>query len=190
MRRITPYALLLPLVLAAAGCTSPEQEVSLEGPAATSPGEESDPDTTNEGAQDFDASDETEGSSGADGALGFGESAAFPHPVGAYEEEFQDGVAEEVVYTVDEVASDGAGGVEFTLTVEVPELGRVFGLGNMTVDCVYDEVAHTATSDAPVEVETGTHPMDMRCQAPQGAERMTVVMLNGEDEATWAGPLR
>lgn len=180
---------MLPLVLAA-GCTSPEQEVSLEEPAATSPGEESDPDATNEGAQDPDASDEAEGSSGTDGVLGFGESAAFPHPVGAYEEEFQDGVAEEVVYTVDDVEEDGAAGVGFTLTVEVPELGRVFGLGNMTVDCVYDEVTHTATSDAPVEVETGTHPMDMRCRAPEGAGQLTVVMLNGEDEATWAGPFR
>ena len=181
MRRITPYALLLPLALAAAACTSPDQDVSLEEPAATASPQEDEPDTTGE---------QSEEDAAVGGELEFGESAAFPHPVGAYEEEFEDGVEEDVVYTVDDVTADGAGSVDFTLTVEVPDLQRVFGLGNMTVECVYDGIVHPATSEDPVvEAEAGTHAMEMFCEDPGESEQLTVVMLNDEDEAAWTGPL-
>lgn len=161
------------------------------------------PSATSEETTGSDPAEETdEGAGGAPGtsdqsgapddgdALGFGEPAAFPHPVGAYEEEFQDGVEEEVLYTVDAVSGDGAGNAEFTMTVEVPDLGRVFGLGNMSVECFFDEAGTPATSDDPVvEAEAGTHTMDMECEAPQNAQNLTVVMTNAEDEATWTGPL-
>lgn len=177
-----PYALLLPLVLAVAACASPE-EMALEDPVETSATEEE-----STGSAPTDEADEGEG--GAEDALAFGEPAAFPHPVGAYEEEFQDGVEEDVVYTVDDVTTDGAGNADFTLTVEMPELGRVFGLGNMSVECFFDEADTPATSDDPVvEAEAGTHSMGMRCEAPQSARNLTVEMTNAEDEAAWTGPL-
>lgn len=194
MRRITPYALLLPLVLTAAACASPE-EVALEDPVETSATSEettgSEPtEEAEEGAGGAPGTSDQVGPPDAGDTLDFGEPAAFPHPVGAYEEEFQDGVEEDVVYTVDDVTTDGAGNATLTLSVEVPELGRVFGLGNMSVECFFDEAGTPATSDDPVvEAEAGTHTMDMRCEAPQSAQNLTVVMTNAEDEATWTGPL-
>ena len=194
MRRITPYALLLPLVLAATACAFPE-EVAVEDPVETSATSEettgSDPtEEADEGAGGAPGTSDQSGAPDDGDTLDFEEPAAFSHPVGAYEEEFQDGVEEDVVYTVDEVTTDGAGNADFTLTVEVPELGRVFGLGNMSVECFFDEADTPATSDDPVvEAEAGAHSMDMRCEAPQSARNLTVVMTNAEDEAAWTGPL-
>ena len=178
MRRLTPYALLLPLLLAAAACASPDHEVTLEGP------------TEEEETVGAPGTSDQIGAPDAEDRLDFGEPAAFPHPVGAYEEEFQDGVEEDVVYTVDDVTTDGAGNANLTLTVEVPELGRVFGLGGMSVECFFDEASTPATGDDPVtEAEAGTHGMDMECETPRSARNLTVVLTNAEDEAAWAGPL-
>lgn len=189
-----PYALLLPLVLAAAACASPA-EMAVEDPVETSATEEettgsAPTDEADEGEDGPPGTSDQSGAPDAGDTLAFGEPAVFPHPVGAYEEEFQEGIEEDVVYTVDDVTTDGAGNVGFTLTVDVPELSRVFGLGNMSVECFFDEAGTPATSDAPVtEAEAGTHTMDMECEAPQSAHDLTVVMTNAEDEATWTGPL-
>lgn len=186
MRRIIPYALALPILLAA-GCGSPDQEVSLDSPTV-------DESTTDAGTEPEnppeEGTEDTLGDEGAEEEFAFGEGAAFPHPVGAYEEEFQDGVEEDVVYTVDDVALGSPGQVEFTLTVEVPELGRVFGTGQLDVQCSYEEYAGPATAEEPLgELETGTHTTDMVCEAPESPDTVLVSVANGEDEADFRGPV-
>lgn len=164
----------------------------MEGPVETSATEEetTGPAPTEEPAADAPGTSDRSGVPGAEDTLAFGEPAAFPHPVGAYEEEFQDGVEEDVVYTVDDVTTDGAGDANLALTVEVPEPGRVFGLGDMSVECFFDEAGTPATSADPVtEADAGTHTMDMECQAPQSTRNLTVVSTNAGDEAAWTGPL-
>ncbi|MBR8744025.1 hypothetical protein [Nocardiopsis sp. MG754419] len=195
MRRITPCALLLPLIIAATACTSSDREVALENPGETTteggPATESAPakDPLPDTKEDTEPADRTAGSE-AEPTRGFGEPAAFAHPVGAYEEEFRDGVEEDVVYTVDDVATDGAGSAGFALTVEVPELGRVFGLGTMTVECLSEGSGTPATGDDTVtEAEAGTHTMRMDCAVPPSADHLTVLVTNAEDEADWGGPL-
>ncbi|MGW5878002.1 hypothetical protein ACWFMI_15805 [Nocardiopsis terrae] len=119
----------------------------------------------------------------------FGESAAFPHPVGAYEWEFEG--EEDVVYTVDDVLLGAPGRVEFTLTVEVPQLGRVFGTGNLEVRCSQGKHSVSATTEAPLgELETGTHSTDMVCEFPDSPDSVLVSVVNGEDEADFRGPVR
>lgn len=190
MRRIIPCTLALPILLAAACGTT--EEVVLDPPtvdegvtgtetAAEDPAEENSPE---EGAED--APEAT--ASGHE--YGFGEGAAFPYPVGAYEHEYQDGVEEDVVYTVDDVTLDSPGLVGFTLTVEVPELGRVFGTGHLEAQCAYEEATSPATTEEPLgELETGTHSSDMVCDLPESPDTVLVSVANGDDQADFRGPV-
>ena len=149
-------------------------------------------DTTDEPAPEAEDGEPAEPEGDGDGhEYAFGEGAAFAHPVGAYEHEFQDGVEEDVVYTVDDVTLDAAGQAVFTLTIEVPQLERVFGLANLDMQCSYqDGATHPADSDDPVtEAEAGTHSMELSCDAPEAPGAMTVSMVNGEDEADFSGPV-
>jgi hypothetical protein len=172
MRRILPYALALPIFLTA-GCGSPTQEVPADTPTVT------------ETVYDEGDGPESEGTEFA-----FGEGAAFPHSVGAYEEEFQDGVEEDVVYTVDDVSLDGAGQVGFTLTVAVPQLGRVFGTGNLDVRCSYEEFTEPATTEARLgELEVGAHTTHMVCEAPETPDTVLISVTNGADQANFRGPV-
>ncbi|MFE1166631.1 hypothetical protein [Nocardiopsis sp. NPDC058789] len=190
MRRILPCALVLPILLLT-GCGTPEREVPAEPPEP--PGTATDP-----SGSPTDEWEEPEGDEGDDSAEGtvrgteyaFGEGAVFPYPVGAYEEEFREGVEEDVVYTVDDVALTPSGQVGFTLTLEVPELGRVLGTGFLDVRCSYEGHEGPATTEAPLgELETGTHVTDMVCGGPDSPSSVLVSVVNGEDEADFAGPV-
>lgn len=194
MRRIVPYTLALPILLATAcGSTdgaaldSPtvDESVTDAGTAVESPPAETAPEEdTEEGTED--APD----AAGAGHEYAFGEGAAFPHPVGAYEHEYQDGVEEDVVYTVDDVTLDSPGLVAFTLTVEVPDLGRIFGTGHLDVQCAYEEASGPASAEEPLgELEEGTHTADMVCEAPESPDAVLVSVANGEDQADFRGPV-
>ncbi|WP_017580037.1 hypothetical protein [Nocardiopsis valliformis] len=189
MKRTIPYILALPILLAT-GCGSPEQEVSLGPPA-------SDESATDSGTEAVDPPEETGQGTGEEhegGETGheyaFGEGAAFPYPVGAYEHEYQDGVEEDVVYTVDDVVLGAPGQVEFTLTVEVPDLGRVFGTAFLEAQCSYGEHTVSATAGEPFgELEAGTHTTDMVCDLPGSPDSVLVSVTHGLDEAHFRGPV-
>ncbi|MBQ1079685.1 MULTISPECIES: hypothetical protein [unclassified Nocardiopsis] len=192
MRRFLPCVLTLPILLLT-GCGTPEQEVSPDPSTVTETAtdDESVPeDPTNETEEPEEGGDAPVGSHGDGSEYRFGEGAVLPHPVGAYEEEFQEGVEEDVVYTVDDVVLAPSGRVGFTLTVEVPELGRVFGTGLLDVRCSYEELEGPATSEAMLgELETGTHAVDMECEAPDSPSSVLISVVNGEDEADFRGPV-
>lgn len=185
MRRIFPYTLLLPILLTVACGTT--EEVTLEPPTvdedvdATETAEEDSPE---EGAEDAPEAP------GSGHEYAFGERAAFPHPVGAYEHEYQEGVEEDVVYTVDDVTLDSPALVGFTLTVEVPELGRVFGTGHLDVQCAYEKTTSPAATEEPLgELEAGTHSSNMVCEAPESPDTVVVSVANGGDRADFRGPV-
>jgi hypothetical protein len=190
-----PHALALPLLLAA-GCAAPDQgaspdpqdaDPSASAPAASPPDPPEETEETEEGIEED--SEEAAGGDGTGEGFAFGEGAAFPYPVGAYEEEFQEGVTEDVVYTVDDVLG-GPGQVGFTLTVEVPQLGRVFGTGLMDVRCSFEGVEAPAESEAPLgELEAGSHTADMVCDAPDSPGSVLVSVSNGQDRADFRGPV-
>ncbi|MEU0491274.1 hypothetical protein ABZ249_18755 [Nocardiopsis sp. NPDC006139] len=116
----------------------------------------------------------------------FGEPVAVPFPVGAYEHE-HDGTAE-VLYTVDDVAATAPGTVGFSLTVEVPDLGRVFGMGNMAVTCdAGDGPVAAVTDDAPGEAEAGTHAFAMECPVPEGSGELLVAVEHHGERLEFTG---
>ncbi|PWV55209.1 hypothetical protein [Nocardiopsis sp. L17-MgMaSL7] len=192
MRRFLPCVLTLPILLLS-GCGTPEQEVSPDPPTVTEPSADDGTVTeepTNEGEEPEEGGEAPVGSHRDGSEYHFGEGAVFPYPVGAYEEEFQEGVEEDVVYTVDDVVLSPSGRVAFTLTVEVPQLGRVFGTGLLDVRCSYEELEGPATSEARLgELETGAHPVDMECEAPDSPSSVLISVVNGEDEADFRGPV-
>lgn len=196
MRRTLP-ALLAPIVLASVACEG-SVPVSLEGGSETAPAVE---ETTIGPAQDVESPEESTDPPGEQtppdpenepkrqSTEEFGEPIAFPYHIGAYEEEFTDETAD-VVYTVDEVSRTTADRVDFTLFVEVPELGRTFGFSTMEVVCEAGPEIPTAQTDEPLaEVGKGTHSSAMWCEVPVSVERVRVVMMHGDDEAAWAGPV-
>lgn len=183
MRRTLPVLLALPLALVSVACQG-GVPASLEGGSETGPAGES---TASPEAH----TDPPELGDGPDrqSTEEFGEPVAFPYPVGAYEEEFT-GETEDVVYTVDDVVRTAPGRVDFVLFVEVPELGRTFGFSTMEVVCEAGPEIPTAQTDEPLsEADEGTHSSAMWCEIPESAERVRVVMMHGEDEAAWAGPV-
>lgn len=121
-------------------------------------------------------------------AIAFGESHRVPYPVGAYEHEFS-GEAD-VVYTVDDVSSPEPGRTDFTLEVEVPDLGRVFGLGLMETVCEAGGTQVDARSeDRPGEVEPGTHSFPMSCDVPTETESLRIVVEDRGEEMVFTGPV-
>ncbi|WP_160050252.1 hypothetical protein [Nocardiopsis sp. FR4] len=160
MRALLP--LCPPLLLAAPACGT---EGADTGPPP-SPGEETAPDSPSPGA----ASPED---------VPFGGSHRVPHPVGAYEHEF-DGEAD-VVYTVDGVTATAPGRVDFTLEVEVPELGRVFGMANVAALCQAEGAQTPARGeDLPDEMEAGSHTFPLWCEVPEGTEVLRIVLRGGD----------
>lgn len=195
MRRTSP-ALLAPVLLALVACEA-NVPVSLEGGSETAPVVEE----TNTGpAQDVGSPPGIPSSPGEETPLTpeepepqsteeFGEPVTFPHHVGAYEEEFTDETAD-VVYTVDEVSRTAMDRVDFTLFVEVPELERTLGFSTMDVVCEAGPEIPTAQTEEPLsEAEQGTHSSAMWCEVPINTDRIRVVMMHGDDEAAWAGPV-
>ncbi|MFL1375872.1 MULTISPECIES: hypothetical protein [unclassified Nocardiopsis] len=100
---------------------------------------------------------------------GFGETITVALPVGAYPEEFHLHDPADAFYTVDGVAATGAEEIAFTLTVELPELGRVTGFSQMTAVCEGGGQWSTArTPDLPAEIHGGTHTFPYTCAPPGG----------------------
>lgn len=191
MRRIFPYTLVLPILLAVACGTT--EEVVLDPPNADGGATETETATQDPADEDSPEGEDVEDppeTAGPGHEYDFGEGAAFPYPVGAYEHEYQDGVEEDVVYTVDDVALGAPGQVEFTLTVEVPDLGRVFGTAFLEARCSHGEHTVSATAGEPFgELEAGTHTRDMVCDLPEPPDSVLVSVANGLDEAHFRGPV-
>lgn len=119
----------------------------------------------------------------------FDESYRVAHPVGAYEHEFS-GEAD-VVYTVDDVSFPGDGRADFTLEVEVPDLGRIFGLGNLSVVCEAGEGdgVRARSEESPGELEAGTHEFPMWCDVPESARELRIVVEDRDEEMVFTGPV-
>ncbi|CAL9359877.1 hypothetical protein SUDANB121_00653 [Nocardiopsis dassonvillei] len=109
--------------------------------------------------------------------VSFGESAEISVPVGAYGSEFFPGRSADVRYTVDEVTSSRPGEVAFTLTVEVPRVGRTLGLGDLAAVC--ESGGHRGASrsdDPPGEADEGTHSFAMECAVPEDAGEIVIAV--------------
>ena len=90
----------------------------------------------------------------------------------------------------DDVVLGAPGQVQFTLTVEVPDLGRVFGTAFLEAQCSYGEHTVSATPGEPFgEMEAGTHTTDMVCDLPESPDSVLVSVTNGLDEAHFRGPV-
>ncbi|MFD6951559.1 hypothetical protein A6A08_17415 [Nocardiopsis sp. TSRI0078] len=124
----------------------------------------------------------------SDGEAAFGESYRVAYPVGAYEHEFS-GEAD-VVYTVEDVSSPEPGRVDFTLEVEVPQLGRVLGFGDLRVVCEAGGTeADARGEDRPGETEAGTHSFPLWCEVPEETGSLRIVVDDGNEEMVFAGPV-
>jgi hypothetical protein len=185
--RLRVPLLSLPLLLALTAC-GPEGTVSVEDPGSTDQGRES-PGKSPSATPSTSAAPTGEPSADSSpGEAAFGESHRVPFPVGAYEHEYE-GEAD-VVYTVGDVSSSGAGRVDFTLEVEVPRLGRVLGLNNLEAVCEAGagEVAAEST-DPPGEAEAGSHAFPMWCDTAPGPEELRITVRHGGEEMVFAGPV-
>jgi hypothetical protein len=179
MRGKPPVLLALPFVLAALGCGT-ERTVAPEEPGAWSEGTRS-PSPSPSGSP-------TGGVREEEGEAAFGEAHRIAYPVGAYEHEFS-GEAD-VVYTVDDVSSSEPGRVDFTLEVEVPDLGRVLGLGDLGVVCEAGESGVEARAEqSPGEVEAGTHRFPMWCDVPEPTRQLRIVVEDRGEEMVFTGPV-
>ncbi|MDT0330160.1 hypothetical protein [Nocardiopsis lambiniae] len=126
--------------------------------------------------------------SGGTQTVAFGESAAVPRPVGAYESEFIPGRTADVLYSVDEVVSPSPGTVTFTLTVEIPELGRTSGLRNLTAVCESGGHHGPARSEEQLgEADGGTHPFAMVCAVPEDAEELLIAVEHYDHRMEFTG---
>ncbi|GHD20006.1 hypothetical protein [Nocardiopsis kunsanensis] len=119
----------------------------------------------------------------------FGEALGFAYAVGPPGGEPEEADEEaEVVYTVDGVERPWAGRVDFTVTVEVPDLERTFPLADMEVVCeAGPEIPVARTEDPLSAVEQGTHRVRMWCEIPEDTDQVRIVVMNGDDEASFGG---
>ncbi|NYH55018.1 hypothetical protein HNR06_004607 [Nocardiopsis arvandica] len=206
MHRHIPLFLSLPLLLALTAC-GPEGTVSVEEPNSTPQGQETPsetpsvsespsgepsagaaPDQAPEGEPSSGVTPEGTPPSGGTPEEAFSESHSVSFPVGAYRHEYE-GEAD-VVYTVAGVSSSGSGRVDFTLEVEVPDLERVLGFGNLEAVCETGagEVAVEST-DPPSEAEAGSHTFPMWCDVAPGTEELRIIIRHGGEEMVFDGPV-
>ncbi|WP_306369311.1 hypothetical protein [Nocardiopsis sp. CC223A] len=191
MRSLPLRAALLAPIATLAACSAPEPGVEIvpaepgSGTATASPSTH-EPSPSPSAAEPSSPPATDPSSAPEPTGTPFGESVAVPFPVGAYEHEF-DGTAD-VLYTVGDVAATAPGTVGFTLTVEIPELGRVFGMGNMTVTCDAGggRVA-AATGDGLGEAEAGTHTFAMECPVPGDTGELLVAIEHHDERLEFTG---
>ncbi|MCP3012623.1 hypothetical protein NGM33_04715 [Nocardiopsis dassonvillei] len=118
----------------------------------------------------------------------FDESYRVAHPVGAYEHEFR-GEAD-VVYTVDDVSFPGDGRADFTLEVEVPDLGRVLGFGEFETVCEAGGAETAAEGEITLgETEAGSYAFPMACDVAPGSEELRIVVRHDGEEMVFTGPV-
>lgn len=180
MRNLPLRCLLLAPVAALAACSAPDPGIEI---LPTEPGSGS----AAESAPSSPAAEPLSSERGAASAL-FGETLTVSVPVGAYEHEFNGDA--DVAYTVDGVASPAPGEVAFTLTVEVPDLGRVFGMGNMAVTCDAGQgpvEASTADGTGAGEGEAGAHTFAMECAVPEDSGELLIAVEHHEQRLEFTG---
>ncbi len=166
---------------------SPSATPSASGAPAGEPSADTSPDGAPKDTPE-EAPEEAPSSGGTPDGAAFSESHSVSFPVGAYEHEYE-GEAD-VVYTVAGVSSSGAGRVDFTLEVEVPDLERVLGFGNLEAVCGTGagEVAVEST-DPPSEAEAGSHAFPMWCDVAPGTEELRIIIRHGGEEMVFDGPV-
>ncbi|WP_067975378.1 hypothetical protein [Nocardiopsis trehalosi] len=105
---------------------------------------------------------------GDDRVFAFGDTAAIAYPVGAYPAEFDWDRPREVGFRVDTVERSGPGHVRYRLTVDVPELGRVLGLGGIDPRCSAASGPPGGPGElpSPGELESGRHTFRLTCPLP------------------------
>ncbi len=175
-------ALVLALCLSACGSDGPTPLV--EDPAASAAAEE--PSPSGPLPQEPGPPDPPDEEPSPQSTADFGEAVGFAHPVGPHGAD--PGEEADVVYTVDGVERPWAGRVDFTVSVEVPELARTFPLTDMEVVCeAGPEIPLAQTEEPLAAVEQGTHDSRMWCEIPDDADRVRIVVTNGDDEAAFGG---
>lgn len=106
-----------------------------------------------------------------DGMFAFGETAVLSYPAGAYPHEYDWEDMREVGFTIDGVERDPADPetVHYRLTVDVPELGRVFGMAGVEPYCAVagNPTGSPASLPGSVELEPGAHTYDLQCTVPE-----------------------
>ncbi|MBE2997485.1 hypothetical protein IDM40_02035 [Nocardiopsis sp. HNM0947] len=205
MRKPLPLLLAVPLALALGACEGDGPAPIVEEPTASATEEEpsptepppDDPEDPEEPGPPEPPEEEPSPQSTAD----FGEPLGFTHAVGpdgegdgddgSGDDEDDDGEDDaEVVYTVDGVERPWASRVDFTVTVHVPDLGRTFSLAEMEVVCEAGPEIPIAQTEEPLyEVPEGTYSSRMWCEIPEDADRVRIVVMNGDDEAAFGGEL-
>lgn len=117
----------------------------------------------------------------------FGRTVAVPHPVGAYEHEF-DGEEADVYYRVEDVERPEFESAEFLLVVDVPVLGRNFGFGGLEARCeVQGETTEAETDERLGEAFDGLHEFPMRCAVPEDTEFLIVTVEHHDETLEFAG---
>lgn len=187
MRKPLPLLSALVLVLSLNACGGDGPAPTVEDPATSATAEE--PSSTGPTPQEPGPPEPPDEEPSPQSTAGFGEELGFTHPVGPHEGDAdEDGENAEVVYSVDGVERPWADRVDFTVTVEVPDLERTFSLTDMEVMCEAGPEIPIAQTEEPLSaVEQGTHESRMWCEIPDDADRVRIVVMNGDDEAAFGG---
>lgn len=187
MQKPRPSLSALVLVLSLSACGGDGPTPTAEAPTASATAE--DPSPTGPAPQEPGPPEPPDEEPSPQSTADFGEALGFAHAVGPHEGEPEEGDEEaEVVYTVDGVERPWAGRVDFTVTVEVPDLERTFSLTDMEVVCEAGPEIPIAQTEEPLSmVEEGTHDSRMWCEIPEDADRVRIVVMNGDDEAAFGG---
>lgn len=187
MRKPLPLLPVLVLALCLNACDGDGSAPLAEDPTASATTEE--PSPTGPAPQEPGPPEPPDEEPSPQSTADFGEALGFTHPVGPHEGEPDKGDENaEVVYTVDGVERPWAGRVDFTVSVEVPDLERTFSLADMEVVCEAGPEIPIAQTEEPLStVERGTHDSRMWCEIPDDADRVRIVVMNGDDEAAFGG---
>lgn len=187
MRKPLPLLAALVLALCLNACDSDGSAPLVEDPTASASTEE--PSPTGPVPQEPGPPEPPDEEPSSQSTADFGEALGFAHAVGPHEGEPEEGDEDaEVVYTVDDVERPWAGRVDFTVTVEVPDLERTLSLTDMEVVCeAGPEIPIAQPLDPLSAVEEGTHDSRMWCEIPDDADRVRIVVMNGDDEAAFGG---
>ena len=150
MQKPLPLLSALVLVLSLSACVGDGPAPTVEDPSASATAEE--PSPTGPAPQEPGPPEPPDEEPSPQSTADFGEELGFAHTVGPHEVEPEEGDEKaEVVYTVDGVERSRAGRVDFTLSVEVPDLERTFSLTDMEVVCeAGPEIPVAGSGPAPI----------------------------------------
>lgn len=110
------------------------------------------------------------------GPFAFGDTAVIAYPTGAYPGEYAWDDLRDVGFRIDTVERSGPGSVRYRLTVDVPELGRVLGLGGLEPRCLAEGTPTGAPRRLPgsAELEAGTHTYALGCPVPADTDTLEI----------------